>query len=305
MGKASSAKKVARAARAGGNRRPGQRRAIGFPLLMGSVLVLGVSLVLFARGSREANAAPISQASDSVNFDHWHAAYGVFQCDHFIFGHAAPTDGTTDTDDSGTFFTDLSGDPLGIHTHGDGVIHIHPFQDSAGGRNARIGLWFQDIGMTVTDDKIIFPDGLTVWDEATTTCGEGDAAKPGQIVIAKWNDAQDAADGERPSELITDHFGDIRFRNDREYYTIAFVTEDQLETIPVRDGIIETLNNLGDVDPSANLEPTDTTPATDSTATTEPDAASTTATTAAGGSTTATTATPTTAAAETPTTSGG
>jgi hypothetical protein len=269
MGKASSAKKVARAARAGGSRRPGQRRALGFPVLIVAIVLSGTLLVLFARSSREANAAPRSQANEV--FDHWHAAYGIYDCTEFIF------------QDDATALTDLSGDPLGIHTHGDSVIHIHPFTDAAGGRNARLRLFFQDVGIDASDSKWTFPDG-TVWDEATKTCGE----EPGQIVVAKWNDAQAAADGERPNELITEDFGDIRFRNDREYYTFAFVPESALDEIPVRPDVVADLNNLSDVPPDQNIEAppvegqtgaTDTTAPGDTTSTTAPGDTSTTATT--------------------------
>jgi hypothetical protein len=261
MGKASSAKKVARAARAGGNRRPGQRRQLGFPVLITLVVVAGISLVVFARENREANAAPLSQAN--AEFDHWHAAIGISDCGSFVF----------DGSDAGPFFTDALEDPQGIHTHGDGIIHIHPFLDSAGGRNARMQIFFDDIGLVATDSVITFPDG-TVWDEAEKQCGEGDDATAGQIVIARWNSAQSAADGERPSEIITEDFGDTRFRNDREYFTIAYVPEGEFEGIPVRPDVIATLNNLSDVPPDENIEAPDV---------------STTATTAADGSSTSTT----------------
>jgi hypothetical protein len=267
MGKASSAKKVARAARAGGSRRPGQRRALGFPILLAAIVMSGTLLILFARSNREANAAPRSQANEV--FDHWHAAYGVYDCSEFIFA------------DEGTALTDQSGDPLGIHTHGDGVIHIHPFTDAAGGRNARLRLFFQDVGIDASDSEWTFPDGTT-WDESTKTCGE----EPGQIVVAKWNDAQAAADGERPNEIITEDFGDIRFRNDREYYTFAFVPESLLDEIPVRPNVISDLGSLSDVPPDQNIE-------APSSSTTAPGDTSTTATTAPGdtssSSTTATT----------------
>jgi hypothetical protein len=269
MGKASSAKKVARAARAGGSRRPGQRRALGFPLLVAGIILSGTLLVVFARSNREAGAAPVSQASEPENFDHWHAAYGVYDCTEFIFNS------------EGTFFVDAEGDPLGIHTHGDGVIHIHPFTDAAGGRNARMRLFFQDIHIDASDSTWTFPDG-TEWDEATKRCGD----EPGQIVVAKWNDAQAAADGERPNELITEDFGDIRFRNDREYYTFAFVPESALDEIPVRPEVIADLNNLSDVPPDQNIDA----PTSSTTATTAPGATTTTA----PGDTTTTTA-PTTA----------
>lgn len=263
MGKASSAKKVARAARAGGNRGAGQRRALGFPALVAAIVVLGVSLVLFSRESREANAAPIPQSSDQINYDHWHAAYGIYDCaattdNGFVF------DGTAE---GGPFFIDAAGDPLGIHTHTDGVIHIHPFLSSSGGRNARMLLFFQDVGITATNSTITFPDG-TSWDEATKTCTVDGEEVPGEIVVGRWNSAQDASDGEAPSEIITEDFGGIRFRQDREYYTIAFLPEGQLENFPVRPGILDTLNNLTDViDPNVT-----TTTAGDG----EPDAATTT-----------------------------
>ena len=57
MGKASSAKKVARAARAGGRgSRGGQRRSLLFPATITVVCVLGVSLILYARTQDEAQA---------------------------------------------------------------------------------------------------------------------------------------------------------------------------------------------------------------------------------------------------------
>jgi len=254
MGKASSAKKVARAARAGGSRRPGQRRALGFPALIFAIVVSGSSLVLFARADRAETEAPRSQADSVDDFDHWHAAYGVYDCTTFLFS------------DEATAIQDALNDPLGIHTHGDGVIHIHPFTDAAGGRNARMRLFFDDVDIEASDSKWTFPDG-TEWDEATKKCGE----ESGQIVVAKWNDAQLAADGERPNELITEDFGDIRFRNDREYYTFAFVPESELSEIPVRPDVITDLSTLSDVsedDPNANLEATTTTVEGDTTSST-------------------------------------
>jgi hypothetical protein len=271
VGKASSAKKVARAARAGGSRRPGQRRQLGFPALIAFVVITGIGLVLFARSDREANAAPRSQANEES--DHWHAAFGVYQCDAFIL------DGSPE---GGPFLRDLAGDPLGIHTHDDGVIHIHPFTDAAGGRNARMRLFFQDVGISASDTRVEFPGGV-VWDEEETTCGEGDDAVPGQIVLARWNSAQDAADGERPSELITEDFGNTRFRADREYYTFAFLPEGAIDDVAVRPDVIASLNNLSDVIEAPGEEGEGST-----TSTTEAGDEGSTTTTAGDGSTTTT-----------------
>lgn len=246
MGKASSAKKVARAARAGGTRRPGQRRALGFPAVIAAVVVLGVGLVVYARDSREANAAPRSAASDEP--DHWHAAYGLAFCGDFV--HHTP----------GDFLVDIRPDTTGIHTHADGVIHIHPFIDSAAGLDARMRLFFSQVGLEVTDSRVTFPSGET-WVEGEDTCPVDGEDVPGQIVLAKWNDAQDAADGERPNDVFTEDFGNVRFQSDREYYTLAFVPEGQLENIPVRPDILTNLDNLTDVieAPEAPESPGDTT----------------------------------------------
>ena len=273
MGKASSAKKVARAARAGGSRRPGQRRALGFPIVVFSVVLLGTLLVLFARNSREVNAAPRSGA-DGIDADHWHAAFGLSFCGEFQRTGASS-------------LVDVGADTLGIHTHGDGVIHIHPFLDSAGGRNARMRIFLDQVDLQMSDSRLELPDGET-WDEGEDSCTVDGEEVPGQLIIAKWNDAQDAADGVRPNDVFTEDFGDIRFENDREYYTIAFVPEGEFEDIPVRPNIIADLGNLTDVidapeDSTSTTEaPTDesstsTTPTT--TAETQP---STTSTTAAG-----------------------
>ena len=270
MGKASSAKKVARAARAGGSHRPGQRRQLGFPALIAVIVITGVGLVVFARTNREANASPRSQANEVS--DHWHAALGLYQCDAFVL------DGSPE---GGAYLADLAGDPLGIHTHDDGVIHIHPFTDAAGGRNARMRLFFQDVGIEATNTRVTFADGR-VWEEGVTTCGEGDDAEDGQIVLARWNSAQDAADGERPSELITEDFGDVRFRADREYFTFAFLPVGPIEDVPVRPDVIESLSNLSDVI-EADGSTTETTVAgEDGSTTTAPSDPSTTTTVPSG-----------------------
>jgi hypothetical protein len=103
MGKASSAKKVSRVARTGGGRTT--RRSSGswgFPMVIALVVVLGVLGVVLSRGERKASAD-----QPTVN-DHWHSAYGFYICDKFL--------------------PDLPQPPqlIGLHTHGDGIIHIEP-----------------------------------------------------------------------------------------------------------------------------------------------------------------------------------
>lgn len=223
MGKASSSKKVARAARAGGSRRVGQRRNLGFPTLIIAIIVAGVLLVVFAREERDATAAPRFGATAPPG-DHWHAAYNVVVC-----GTVQPG------------LNDAKPDTSGIHSHGDGVIHIHPFTRGFAGPNARMDAWFDIAGLEVGDDRVVLPDG-TAFEDGKDDC-DGEEA---MWRVAVWDSAADALAGEDPSRIVDDDFGSLRFRSDREAYTLAFGPEG--ETIPAPDSV-PTLDNLSDVAP--------------------------------------------------------
>ncbi len=201
MGKASSSKKVARAARAGGRgARGGQRRSLLFPASITVICILGVSLILYARSQDEA------EALEPGLTDHWHAAYGINIC--------------------GTFeppFTN-DADPNGIHTHGDGAIHIHPGaaqQVARAGDEATLGVFMTAAGATLTDDSITIPtaEGEVTYTEGEDQCDGEDAI----VQVGYWANASEAADTD--PQVFTDDLADINFKNDREAYTIAFLPE--------------------------------------------------------------------------------
>ena len=75
---------------------------MGFPMAVALVVILGSLLVGWARTDREATSAP------RVG-DHWHSAYDIYVCDSYRSKVVLETD------------------PNGIHSHGDGLLHIHPF----------------------------------------------------------------------------------------------------------------------------------------------------------------------------------
>ena len=212
MGKASSAKKVARAARTGSSTKR-ERPKIGFPLAVFAIVVLGTSLVVFARTSREpASAAPPSY----LNNDHWHAAYGVYVCDAFL-----PN------------WSDAIEDRDGIHTHDDGIIHIHPFSSAASGDRARLSVFAEQVGATFTNDGFTAPDG-TEYKNGFDCNGQ-----PAQVQVVKWF----PDDPTRPGEVFTDNFNNIVFDTDRAAYTIAVVPEGVVpplpETVPGLDSLID------------------------------------------------------------------
>jgi hypothetical protein len=240
MGKASSSKKVARAARAGGRRAAGARqRNLLFPGVITLIVLLGGGLIAYAANDRKSQTdiAPV------INEDHWHAAFGVYICDEF---QPAPAEFES---------------PIGIHTHADGVIHIHPFSSGGAGENATLGAFLEGAGIDLSDDELTIGD--ETWAEGDQQCGDEDA----ELVVAQWKDVQNT--NEDPA-LIRRDFNDIRFRDNGEGYTIAFVPEGTTD-IPKPESAAQ-LAELGAAD-----DATATTTAPGETTTTVPGDTSTTA----------------------------
>lgn len=231
MGKASSSKKVARAARAGGRTSQGPKRKIGFPLGIAAIVLVGVLLVLFARGTNQEAAAVAPTVGE-----HWHAAYGIYVCDTFL-----PP------------LTDAKADTTGLHTHGDGVAHIHPFNSAAAGNNATLGKWGETTGLEFDST------GFTV-NGTTYSDGYDCNGQPATVSLYVWP----ADDLEAPPQIIpVSEMGDFKFFQDRLAITLAVVPEG---TDVPRPPSVPELDQLVDV------------PGATSTTTTAP----TTSTTAAG-----------------------
>ena len=189
MGKASSAKKIARAEKAVSSSGPTERRQLGYPSVVALVIVLGLALVVFARATRDAEASPTLQ-------DHWHAAYGVWDC-------------VTES-----FLTPFQSeyDPEGIHSHQDGLIHIHPFTSSVTGKEARMGVFLNAMGASLSNSVLELPGGATL--ESGVTCNGEEAI----MQVIRW---ENAFIGGEPTNIFTENLEDVRFLNDREAYTIA------------------------------------------------------------------------------------
>jgi hypothetical protein len=169
-------------------------------------------------GGSGAAAGPDGPAGPVVNEDHWHAAFGVYICDEFL--PALPESETA----------------LGIHTHGDGVIHIHPFTAEAAGENATLRVFLDSVEIDVTDDELTV-DGET-YTEGDDTCDGGE----GRLEVVRWADV--AADDAAPERADAD----ARLREDGEGYVLAFVA-DGTDVPPPESA--EMLAELGAVDSSA------------------------------------------------------
>lgn len=203
MGRASSSKKVSRAARAAG--RPGTSRNLAWPLTIGVLVFLGIALIVVSiPEDAEARSPRIG--------DHWHAAYGVYLC--------------------GTFedpLQDAGPDAEGIHTHADGLIHIHPFSSRVTGEGANLAAFGRQVGMEITDDSLKLPGREVL--ENGDDCG----GRPGVVQVGVFDNSQDAE-----PRLLEGDFADFA-PQDGEMVTIAFLPEGEALPPP----------------PSANTVPTD------------------------------------------------
>lgn len=148
MGKASTNKKVTRAASTGGGRTHRGAKPWGWYGAMVLVAILGMALILTSRNERQVALNPLKSAKPrppsldrEFPGDHWHAAYGFYVCDQFAPPLAEPA--TVN----------------GIHTHGDGLVHIEPSRASEAGRNATLGLFARETGISVDEDSFKIPGG--------------------------------------------------------------------------------------------------------------------------------------------------
>ena len=212
MGKASSNKKVARAARTGGGRTRRGTASLGWPAVMAVVVILGTILVVTSRSNLgKAEAVP-----PRPNADHWHAAIGFKICDEFAANPHSDSD------------------PLGIHTHDDGVIHIHPFVARAAGRKAILSHFFDNVGAKVTATQIDLP-GYPVKKNGQKC--DGKAAK----VQTKVWDTRDPSDQGR---VLRGDPGSLLLKNNM-LITVAFVPEGADIPRPPSEPELDRLTDVG------------------------------------------------------------
>ena len=193
MGKASSSKKVARAARAGGKTTKGPKRQLGYPIGIAIIVVVGVLAVFFARNDNKTAAA----VSPTVG-DHWHAAYGIYVCDAFL-----PP------------LTDTVSDTTGLHTHGDGIAHIHPFNNGAAGNNATLANWGKTTGISFSST------GFTV-NGTTYENGYDCNGQPATVSLFVWSAADTSA---APTVVPASEIGSFKFSENKLAITLAVVPD--------------------------------------------------------------------------------
>ena len=251
MGKASSTKKVARAARAGGRVSSGQPRGLLFPGVLVLIVALGVSLVVYARNDRSSQ----EKGAFPQLGDHIHTAIGFNVCGQFLNN-----------------LPEFAG-KVGLHTHGDGLIHVEPASQLGTGSNATLGLFTREA--TASNPPVDLEISDKGFSYMGTKYGEGDSCKgvkDPQLRLAYWADPQTA--GSKPV-VTTGGFKDRLLTTDGAAVTLYLGDPDAEIPLPRTVG---DLPAVGSASP-ADMSSTTTTAApgdTGSTSTTAPSGETTT-----------------------------
>jgi hypothetical protein len=250
MGKASSNKKVARAAGISSGR--GYRPATpwGYFGVIALIVILGVAGTWISRDRRISQINANGTTPPTVGTT-WYEGYGVYECGKF-----APA------------ITGAS-NPYGITTKsGSGVITIAPKVKSVAGKNATLGKFASAAGMTLNAAALKVPGGKLY------TAGDSCQGKPGAVYVKEF-----AFVGDKKGQLYNGAKGQLPKldpRNvplqDSKLVTIAFVPSSEAGDIPPPPGYVNT--NLQTAQAALSTSTSTTTPA--SSATTTPASSATT-----------------------------
>jgi hypothetical protein len=130
-----------------------KRRGGSFSWNMGIALVavIGIALLVWTVAGRRESAEAAPRAGDPTTGeagDHWHASLDVNVCGQWV--QPAPEFETR---------ADSAEIRVGIHSHGDGLAHIHPFNSSESGDKATLGRFLDYGGWSASSDSISLWEG--------------------------------------------------------------------------------------------------------------------------------------------------
>ena len=111
--------------------------SVALPGALGVIVATLIVAIALEDGSRASTPAGPRTG------DHWHAPYAIF-----VLGTRLPAIPEVVT-------------PLGVHTHGDGIIHIHPHLPEAEGSGASLSNFFAAMGGQLTATEMRVPANQT------------------------------------------------------------------------------------------------------------------------------------------------
>jgi hypothetical protein len=134
----------------------------------------------------------MDQADPAKKDTHWHAALGVYTCDHWLGDGTGEGVWTWPSEAAGQqgFYRDGTEVYAGLHSHRDGIIHMEPTVTEDAGRHATVGRYFDYGGWDVSADGYNFVDEKPV--------KNGDACPAGGNGTVQWATAK--WDGSAPTD---------------------------------------------------------------------------------------------------------
>jgi len=148
--------------------------------------------------------------------DHVHAALGITVC-------GIPVENAPSFE-----FQEGTETKAGLHSHGDGLIHIHPFTEDESGENATVGRFMEYGGWEIDQDRLSLWDGLEVT--------SGDPCPDGREATIRWSVNGEEQDG-NPADYKPD---------DQDVIAIAFLPEGEAIPGPPQ-AVLDALPNPADV----------------------------------------------------------
>jgi hypothetical protein len=159
-----------RAAKRSRYRKPKRKRGGSFAwnVAIAAIIIVGVVAVFLVRGGGDDSSSGPPRAPDAaanVAGDHWHTAFQVNICGQWLTAQPQFEKPADSPDQVAN---------VGIHTHGDNLIHTHPFVVSEEGNNARLSKFADYGGWSVSSDSIdawVGPQGApkqTEWSNGDT-----------------------------------------------------------------------------------------------------------------------------------------
>ncbi len=165
-----------------------------FGLIMAALVVLFVALIVLTKESGNQAGA---QGGPDIG-QHWHAALGINICGQWKAN------------------TPQYESAKGVHSHGDGFIHMHPYSRAGANENATLGLFLSQANEKVDSKSIKLLDGTSL--ENGDECANLDK-KPGKI---RWTVNGEEKKG-NPARYVP---------NDRDIIALAFLPEGEEIGVP-------------------------------------------------------------------------
>lgn len=171
------------------------------------VIVLFVGVIYFSRRDT---------ASGLQIGDHWHTAIGVNVCGEW--------QGPPPATDNGNLKRAGTTVYAGLHTHGDGLMHMEPQAGDEIGKNASIGNYFAFNGWNLDETAFTYNGGIDVKNGDDCPAKSGQPAYKG---VVRWAVGHAPKAGELPGPLVEQHGNPAKYvPDDEDQFALYFISKD-------------------------------------------------------------------------------